>query len=317
MQTLLTDSTEAAAEHLRKSDVVIFSTETVFGIGASAYDHRAIERLYTIKKRPADNPLILHLSDWQQAFKLAELNEKARLLMKKYKSGPLTIILPKKDRQLFTAGLNTVALRVPLYQKTREMIGLAGVPVAAPSANISGRPSLTRFSDVVEVFTGRVDCILKGPDPEIGIESTVIDLTAEKAVLLRPGYISRTELSKILPELNRAETVSTGSEEAEPRSPGLKYRHYAPECRVHLVEKLPEQTGADDARIGFKMKGRSGYDVITGSNEEYMHLLYSFLHECDRRGIQTAYCALPAPDHFREALLNRLYKASGTDSEKK
>lgn len=327
VNTLITDSPEEAAKILLRGGLVVFPTETVYGIGASAFDSKACRRIYEVKNRPSDNPLILHVENLSSLRICGEVNEQADLVFRKFSPGPITGIFPKSNKDLFTAGLNTVAVRIPSNPTAREFLESCGVPVAAPSANLSGKPSLTKMEYVMEEFNGKVDCILTGVEPTIGIESTVIDFTSDVPVLLRPGFVDRNQLLEILPDLkglesfgeNTTTSESTASSEvtsavstapnAAPISPGLKYRHYAPQCKVVLTDSLigiPKEF----AQIGFDVDSNSAYSVVVSNNEEYMKSIYSFFVECDRRNIAEAWCQMPRDTNGKEALLNRISKAA-------
>ncbi|EKR90398.1 tRNA threonylcarbamoyl adenosine modification protein, Sua5/YciO/YrdC/YwlC family [Leptospira santarosai str. CBC379] len=305
VDTLITDSPFEAAKILLQGGIVVFPTETVYGIGASAFDFKACKRIYEVKNRPSDNPLILHVENLSSLKTYGKVDEKADLVFQNFSPGPITGIFIKRNRDLFTAGLNTVALRIPSNSTARVFLNLCGVPVAAPSANFSGKPSLTKIEYVLEEFSGKADCILRGEEPKIGIESTVIDFSSEFPVLLRPGFVDRNDLLKVLPDLKGIEFLS----DETPRSPGLKYRHYAPVCKVVLKDSLIG-IQKEFGQIGFSVHSDSAYSVIVSSNEEYMKLLYSFFVECDRRGISEAWCETPQEKKGKEALLNRIGKAA-------
>ncbi|TGL64835.1 L-threonylcarbamoyladenylate synthase [Leptospira kmetyi] len=319
VNTLITDSPQEAAKILLRGGLVVFPTETVYGIGASAFDHKACRRIYEVKNRPSDNPLILHVENLSSLRICGEVNQPGELVFQKFSPGPITGIFPKRNRDLFTADLKTVAVRIPSNPTAREFLESCGVPVAAPSANLSGKPSLTKMEYVLEEFNGKVDCILTGVEPKIGIESTVIDFTSDVPVLLRPGFVDRNQLLEILPDLKGLEsfgelgetskaTASTSTNSA-PISPGLKYRHYAPQCTVVLKDSL-NGIPKEFAQIGFRIESDSEYSVVVSNNEEYMKSIYSFFVECDRRKIKEAWCQTPKDENGKEALLNRISKAA-------
>lgn len=319
VNTLITDSPQEAAKILLRGGLVVFPTETVYGIGASAFDHKACRRIYEVKNRPSDNPLILHVENISSLRICGEVNQPGELVFQKFSPGPITGIFPKRNRDLFTADLKTVAVRIPSNPTAREFLESCGVPVAAPSANLSGKPSLTKMEYVLEEFNGKVDCILTGVEPKIGIESTVIDFTSDVPVLLRPGFVDRNQLLEILPDLKGLEsfgefgetskaTASTSTNSA-PISPGLKYRHYAPQCTVVLKDSL-NGIPKEFAQIGFRIESDSEYSVVVSNNEEYMKSIYSFFVECDRRKIKEAWCQTPKDENGKEALLNRISKAA-------
>ncbi|TGK35097.1 threonylcarbamoyl-AMP synthase [Leptospira gomenensis] len=307
VDTILTDSPREAAQILLSGGLVVFPTETVYGIGASAFDQTACKKIYEVKNRPSDNPLILHVKDLDSLLRCAEVPQNALRVFESFSPGPITGIFRKKDPRLFTAGLATVAVRIPSHPTASEFLKEANVPVAAPSANLSGKPSITKIEYILEEFWGKVDCILRGPDPTIGIESTVVSFVEDVPILLRPGFIDETDIRTridLLDILNVENPVETAV-----ISPGLKYRHYAPLCKVVLVESLTN-VPEDVAQIGFTFFETRPFQVLLGSNEEYMSSLYSFFVECDRRGIREAWCEIPKEGWGKQALLNRITKAA-------
>ncbi|TGL53828.1 threonylcarbamoyl-AMP synthase [Leptospira wolffii] len=306
--TILTKDPSLAAKALEKGGIVLFPTETVYGIGADSRNFDACLEIYKIKNRPADNPLIVHLADPNDIQKIAELPKNAEILLEKYMPGPLTLVLPKKDSKVFSAGLDTIAVRVPSHSLAREMIRLSGVPVSAPSANLSGRPSITRLEDAIHEFQGKVDVILDGQEPEIGLESTVIDLSGNSPKILRPGFLGPEELKEIFPNLSYTSYYPNEEEGIRPASPGMKYRHYAPDANVIFAEigTLPKE---DSAAIGIDLLEGWAFSLSVPDNLEYMKNLYSFFRDCDRMRIRTVYCFPPAEGQGKEALLNRIRKA--------
>lgn len=244
------DGIRRAARILAGGGLVAFPTETVYGLGASAFDPAAVARIFEAKGRPADNPLIVHLAGLEDAAGLTgplppPLAERVRLLAARFWPGPLTMVLPRSPRvpDCVAAGLDTVAVRVPNHPAALALIRESGLPVAAPSANLSGRPSPTRAEHVLEDLSGRVDAVFDGGPTGIGVESTVLDLTSPVPAILRPGGVTRAELAPLLGEV-RGGTSGDFSESGSPdggfhgpaRSPGMKYLHYAPRAPLHLYE---------------------------------------------------------------------------------
>ena len=231
-----------AAALLRQGGLVAFPTETVYGLGASAYSGEGVEKIFRAKGRPPDNPLIVHLDRLDTLQDLAvDIPSHAWLLAARFWPGPLTLVLKKSPRVPLevTAGLETVALRMPLHPVALALIREAGFPLAAPSANLSGRPSPTRVEHVVEDLAGKVKIILDGGPCLVGLESTVLDITGEKPLLLRPGAVTLEELQEVLGEVEIPPDLSY-KDRAAP-SPGLKYRHYAPRAPMFLVEGSRDQ----------------------------------------------------------------------------
>jgi len=227
-----------AAEIIRAGGLVAFPTETVYGLGANALDPEAIKAIFRAKGRPADNPLIVHLAEISQVYDLAEdITVPAQRVMEVFWPGPLTLVLPKKTTvpREVTAGLNTVAVRMPDHPVALELIRSAGVPVAAPSANSSGKPSPTTAHHVLEDLDGKIDAVVDGGVCRVGLESTVLDMTAEPPVILRPGGITREDIEGVIGYV-AFDSGSVGTEVTEvPKSPGMKYTHYSPRAEVIVV----------------------------------------------------------------------------------
>lgn len=320
-KTLITKSPVSAGEIIREGGVVVFPTETVYGIGASSFNHDACLSIYRIKNRPPDNPLIVHCHSIDQVTEIAHLTGKARVLLERFAPGPLSLILKKRDPRIFSTGLSTVAVRIPAHPTARALLEAANLPISAPSANLSGKPSLTRFADVVAVFDGKVEGILEGEPIEWGLESTVIDLSTPIPRLLRPGSIEKEDIESVL----GAPVEIPHSPEL--LSPGVKYRHYSPEGQLFLVDSLETFTSVakppnardskiqeEDspiriAKIGFGFQPQSERELLVASNEEYAAKLYSFLVDCDHNQVTHIYCQKPKPGKLYAALMNRIQKA--------
>ncbi|HHY81804.1 MAG TPA: threonylcarbamoyl-AMP synthase [Clostridiales bacterium] len=230
---------EEAAQFIKKGEVVAFPTETVYGLGANALDAQAVKKIFQAKGRPGDNPLIVHISDiyqWQDL--VDDIPDKALELAENFWPGPLTIILEKslKVPVEVTAGLDTVGVRMPAHPVARELINLAGVPIAAPSANRSGRPSPTTARHVLEDLDGRIPIILDGGQADVGVESTVLDMTGDVPVILRPGGVTPEMLKEIVGQVKiDPHVMAPLVEDKKVRSPGMKYIHYAPKASVVLI----------------------------------------------------------------------------------
>lgn len=244
------DILQSAGNIIRNGGTVIFPTETVYGLGANALDPRAAQRIYKAKGRPTDNPLIVHISDEKMLDDIAkDVSKEARLLMKAFWPGPLTMIFYKKDivPNQTTGGLETVAVRFPSNRIARRLIEAAEVPIAAPSANISGRPSITSGKYAELEMQDRVDMIILSEDSKLGIESTVVDMTTELPIVLRPGKISQVEIlrtiskdeSDFLKKLEAFDLMMQNKDlyPAVPKSPGMRYRHYSPDARLFLMSR--------------------------------------------------------------------------------
>ena len=312
-ETLVTDDVRLAAKFIRRGHPVAFPTETVFGLGVSVYDERAIRRIYEAKGRPSSNPLISHVSDLRQIEELtSSISNEGRLLMDAFFPGPLTLVMKRSDRvpDEATAGLDTVAVRMPDHPVALELIRTVGEPLVAPSANRSGRPSPTTWESVLEDLDGRIACILKGERSRSGLESTVVDCSDSPPLLLRPGSIPAERLRRIVPHISME---PSGSDKAR-RSPGTRFRHYAPDARVVLVREASEAVPASDAAyIGLSGPDEEddfGLVRICADEADYAYELFDFLRECDREKMNVIYCEAPDPTGIGRALLDRLMRAS-------
>lgn len=261
-RTKLLEDPREAAELLRRGCVVAFPTETVYGLGANALDEEAIQRVFEAKGRPSNNPLIVHVSapeQWPRAAR--EISVSGRALFEAFSPGPITVVLPKLTAiaSIATAGLDTVGVRVPDQSLACQMLEHCALPIAAPSANVSGRPSCTTWQSVLEDLDGRIDAVLKGPPPTIGVESTVVDCTGPQPILLRPGGISLEQLQSVVPE-----TISlrpAASSKLAAKSPGLLHPHYQPVAKVHLIE-ADEWTPAAIARFASQLPAGEAYVTL-------------------------------------------------------
>ncbi|NLF27119.1 MAG: threonylcarbamoyl-AMP synthase [Clostridiales bacterium] len=317
-----------AAELIRAGEVVGFPTETVYGLGADGLNPAAVEKIFEAKGRPGDNPLILHIAEVPELLPLiaGEPGAAARKLMDAHWPGPLTLIFPKSalvpDRA--TAGLPTVAVRMPSHPVARRLIRLAGVPVAAPSANRSGRPSPTTAADVLEDMDGRIPLILDGGPCEVGLESTVVDLVGPVPRVLRPGFVTAAQIRAAAGASELDPAVLAPLPEGErPRSPGMKYRHYAPAGEVTAFrgpgavgEIIRRYDGADAALI-LALEGnvpRYGNRRVLslGKDESAMAAaLFRALREADRLGAEQILCECVEPEGVGLAVMNRLLRAAG------
>ncbi len=247
---------EIAAEIIREGGLVAFPTETVYGLGANALNAEAIKKIYEAKGRPLDNPVIVHVAGMEMLESVAVATRRARVLMGRFWPGPLTLVL-KKSKALpkaTTAGLDTVAVRMPRNRVALDLIASSGVPIAAPSANISGRPSPTSAQHVLQDLSGKIDAILDGGTASIGVESTVLDLTSRVPTILRPGGLTAEELYKVIGRIRLTPPKTKG----KPRSPGMKYRHYAPRARMILVEGSEENLRRKIQALALRLKGKIG-----------------------------------------------------------
>lgn len=340
-----------AGRMIREGRLVAFPTETVYGLGANGLDAEAVAGIFEAKGRPADNPLILHVASIADAKALAGTwSEKARRATEEFWPGPLTVVLSAAGHipKAVTAGLDTVAIRYPSSRVALALIEAAGVPVAAPSANTSGRPSPTRAEHVLEDMDGLIDVIIDGGPCEVGFESTIIDLSVEPPAILRPGGTTREALSRILGEIRAEEKQGAGGAECRdkervPKAPGMKYRHYAPKARVTVLQGGPYAVaafvagllrGADRApgwkaglllceetwrvmplwaREASSEKGRFFCRDMGGRNRpgEMGRILYDAFRACDKENAAEIFVEACTAEGQGEAVLNRLRKAAG------
>ena len=231
------------ANILKEGKTVIFPTETVYGLGANALDESAVSKIYEAKGRPSDNPLIVHIYDKKQVNDLAKsISEKAKLVMDKFWPGPITIIFKKKDivPMRTSGGLDTVAIRMPSNPVAKALLEEVKLPIAAPSANISGRPSPTKGKHVYEEMNNRVDGIILGGDCTFGLESTVLDLTNDTPIILRPGSITKEDLEKVIGKVNIDPALEKKEDNIKAKAPGMKYKHYSPNADVFIVSGTRE-----------------------------------------------------------------------------
>lgn len=324
-----------AARIIRDGGLVAFPTETVYGLGANALDERAAKKIYEAKGRPSDNPLIAHVSCLDEVAPLVScMPEIGRKLANAFWPGPMTLVFPKSGRVPYgtTGGLGTVAIRMPSEPAAAELIRLAGVPIAAPSANTSGRPSPTRAEHVYQDMAGRIEMILDGGPVGIGLESTIVDVTEEIPVLLRPGAVTMEMLQSVAGEV-RIDPAILGpvSPDVRPKAPGMKYRHYAPKAELTLVEgeseavvsainRLAEEKLAAGCRVGVictdETRGRykKGQVVSIGQRcrkETVAHNLYAVLREFDDLGVEFIFSEGFQESDLGQAIMNRLNKAAG------
>jgi L-threonylcarbamoyladenylate synthase len=304
-----------ASKIIKNNGIVIFPTETVYGIGANAFNDKAVMNIFKAKNRPADNPLIVHVSSLKELNIVGVINKNAKKLIEKFWPGPLTIILEKKDCIPFsvTAGMNSVAVRMPKNKIALKLIKKSGVPIAAPSANISGKPSGTRIKDIMDDFCQKVNCIIDGGDCEIGIESTIIDLTSDKAILLRPGKITAEEIENEIGKIEIPEYVRKKINVKKPKSPGLKYTHYSPKARVILVESKNTYNRNEKIKILEKkyLKDEKKIMIIRSKNKQKMASeLFAKFRDADRNGIDIIIVEGTSEEGIGLALMNRLRKAA-------
>lgn len=324
------DCISRAAEILKSGGIVAVPTETVYGLAASSYDDNAVKKVFAAKGRPQDNPLIVHISDKEMLSSVAaKVPEIANTLAEKFWPGPFTMVLKKGDNicESVSCGLDTVAVRLPDNDITRELIRKSGLPVAAPSANVSGYPSPVTAAHVIKDLNGKIDAVLCGEDSRVGLESTVITLVTNPPRLLRPGAVTVEQLLECIPDLvvDSAVYKELGSGE-KAASPGMKYKHYSPKTNVVMVEgdskaycefvNLKENSVA----VCFKEDENVSIPKIiygTSENEETLaQNIFKVLRQLDELPYITAYVHAPSKTGIGLAVYNRLIRSAGYKVEK-
>lgn len=313
---------DRAAFALRNGSVIAFPTETVYGLGADAFNPSAIAQVFQAKGRPPDNPLIVHISDMGMLLRVApHVPAVAHALIDAFWPGPLTLLLPKSEAipSSVTAGLPTVAIRMPRDPIALELIRHAGVPIVAPSANLSGRPSATTWQAVAEDLDGRIDGIVCGPPTQIGLESTVLDILQDPPRILRHGGLEPARLKKIVPHIHWPCHATDRGEEIVATSPGMKHRHYQPVAQVRILY----DSHLDENAAG-KLLGRRGWIgihppvatavyamvIVVNTIEDYAAQLFETFRKMDHEGIDTIDCESVPLDGIGLAIMDRLARAS-------
>lgn len=327
-----------AATAIKQGEVIAFPTETVYGLGANALSNKAVHKIFEAKGRPSDNPLIVHIADVESLDRIVDnIPGYAQLLMKAFWPGPLTLIFPKKEvvSSTVSAGLQTVAVRMPNHPIALALIKAAGVPVAAPSANRSGKPSPTAAEHVKHDLDGRIAGIIDGGETGVGLESTVVDTTGERPIILRPGGITKEQLEAIVGAVDVDPALQNESDahtKYTPKSPGVKYKHYAPEALMFLVSEAKGiQEMIRHVQSEVDMKRTEGYKVAILATEETCEAyeadlvlslgsrndlktvarsIYSALRQCDERNMEYIYAESFPVTGLGEAIMNRLLKAA-------
>lgn len=323
-----------AGKIIKEGGLVAFPTETVYGLGGDALNGDSSEKIYAAKGRPSDNPLIIHIAQMDALPKIVkEIPEAAYKLAERYWPGPLTMIFDKADCVPLetTGGLSTVAVRMPSNRIARALIEASGGYIAAPSANRSGRPSPTVAKYVIEDLDGRVDMIIDGGEADIGLESTIIDLTGDKPMILRPGYITEEMLEQIVGGIDVDQTIIDGNSTKAPKAPGMKYRHYAPKGNLTIVEGQADQVSAyiNEQLHIYKNKGSKTGVIATDETagnyradsvksagerkqeEQIAKHLFRILREFDDEGVEVIYAESFDQKGVGQAIMNRLLKAAG------
>lgn len=327
---------DRAADIIKNGGLVAFPTETVYGLGADALNPKASDKIYRAKGRPSDNPLIVHIADPKHMEQIArDIPDKAYKLAEVFWPGPLTIILNKKDIVPYstTGGLNTVAIRLPASKAAKDLISRSGGFIAAPSANISGRPSPTKAEHVIADLSGKVDMIIDGGKSTLGLESTIIDLSTDEAVILRPGCVTKQMLENVIGkvEYDKAVLGKITEKDIKPKAPGMKYRHYAPEGCLTIYEGKTESVieAINDKVRELTKQGKAAGIIATEETKELYKYgiiksiglrsdensiaagLYAVLRDFDDIHAEYIFSESFASGDLGQAIMNRLLKAAG------
>ena len=319
------DELQEAADLLTAGKLVAFPTETVYGLGGNALSAESAKKIYNAKGRPSDNPLIVHVAEVEQVFDIAYVDERAEKLMRAFCPSPLTCVLPKKPciPDAVTGGRNTVAVRIPNHPVAQALLKTCKIPVAAPSANLSGKPSPTLGEHVYSDLAGRVAMVIDGGSAGVGLESTVLDLTAETPIILRPGAITAEMLVPYLGEVLIGGKI-VGDKEI-PKAPGMKYKHYAPKGEVNLftAEDLPTANNSLNsgekkvallatADVLAKIDAQNTFCLGKDENdlETVAHNIFAALRYCDKIGAEIILCQSFTEAGIGLAIMNRLNKAA-------
>lgn len=318
-----------AAAYLQQDELVAFPTETVYGLGANALSSKAIRKIFKAKGRPSDNPLIIHIADKKQLNALVKsIPPAAEKLIGKFWPGPLTIVLEKSNAvpREISAGLNTVAIRLPKHKIARELIRRCGFPLAAPSANCSGKPSPTDAAHVIHDLKNRIACVIDGGPTPVGLESTVIDLTRKVPVILRPGKITQNEIRKIIGNVTLHPIVRSNRKIVSARSPGMKYRHYAPKAKLIIIRGNSEAVEKRIRSIVYSSAIKNiavlvtdrhrffanVYNVYIGSSPQQISKnLFRVLRHMDDKKMELILIESLPENGLGLAVMNRLKKAAG------
>lgn len=329
---LLSDTTEnieLAAKLIAEGKLVAFPTETVYGLGADALNAEAVGKVYAAKGRPSDNPMIVHISSKADFARLTPyITEDMEKLMEAFWPGPLTMVVPRKPLipDTTTGGLNTVGIRMPDHLVALELISKSGCPIAAPSANLSGKPSPTTAQHVVDDLDGRVDAILCSNDCQVGIESTVIDMTGERPMILRPGVITKKDFEEVLgkvvlmdPTLNQR-PEDRGDAEFAPKSPGMKYKHYAPNAPMLVFEGDPDEVRCAiiEEKILRESRGEKVAAMLFDETDERAaaQKFFAQLREADKANVDVILAAAMPEKGIGFSVMNRMLKSAGYNIKK-
>jgi L-threonylcarbamoyladenylate synthase len=325
-----------AAEILKNGGLVAFPTETVYGLGADAFDAEAVKKVYEAKGRPSDNPMIVHIGEASDISKLTNsVTEDMKKLMEAFWPGPMTMVVPAKNEipRVTTGGLDTVAVRLPNNDITRKLIKESGVMLVGPSANLSGHPSPTTAAHVYDDLHGRIDAIIQGDACQVGIESTVVDMTSDVPIILRPGFVTPEEISKVLgkevaldpaivqrPIGIKEDGLVEMPDNYSPKAPGMKYKHYAPKAEMIIFEGEPEKVRL--AMAEEKMENEAAGKKVgillydSKNSKEAAKEFFSQLRAFDKSDVDIILASAVKEDGVGLALMNRMFKSAGYNIRK-
>lgn len=320
-----------SAKILKEGGLVAFPTETVYGLGANAMDDEAVSKVYAAKGRPSDNPMIVHVAKPQDLTLLTDnITDDMKKLAENFWPGPLTMVVQAKPQvsRITTGGLDTVAVRIPDNETTLKLIETAGMPLAGPSANLSGHPSPTSSNHVYDDLQGRIDAVIQGEICKVGIESTVVDMTSPAPVILRPGIVTAEDLEKVLgkkveldpavlqkPKISNNGKLLETEDDYKPKAPGMKYKHYAPKAEMMIFVGEPEKVrlaiaAEKMARVEFGQKvGVLIFD--SDKPKEAAHDFFAQLRAFDKSGVDVILAAALKEDGVGLAVMNRMFKSAG------
>lgn len=322
---------EYAAQIIKDGGLVAFPTETVYGLGANAMDAEAVSKVYEAKGRPSDNPMIVHIARDVHMFTVTDqITEDMQKLMSAFWPGPLTMVVPAKPEvpRVVTGGLDTVAVRMPDSQPTLDLINESGCLLVGPSANLSGHPSPTTASHVDDDLHGRINAIIQGPDCRVGIESTVVDMTSEVPMILRPGFVTKEQLAEVLgkpvdmdpailtrPEIFDNNGLLETDENYKPKAPGMKYKHYAPKAEMIIFTGEPDKVrlAMAEEKLERAQFGQRVEVMLYGDKDPSVAAkeFFAQLREYDKTDVDVIFATALAEDGVGLAVMNRMFKSAG------
>ncbi|MFV0504873.1 MAG: L-threonylcarbamoyladenylate synthase [Lachnospirales bacterium] len=317
------DNIKECAKIIKNNGLVAFPTETVYGLGGNALCPKAVEKIYSAKGRPSNNPLIAHVSSIDMVKDIVlEITPFGRILMEEFWAGPLTLVFKNKNMPSITRGdLDTIAVRMPKNEIALRLIEESGVPLAAPSANISGKPSPTSWEHVYKDLNGKIDCIIKGESCNIGIESTILDVTGNRPILLRPGKITKSDIEEKIGEIDIDASLLGKTKLCKPRAPGMMYKHYSPKGKVWIfyksdIEAIKSKIETTNSEVAVICRDYIKFEFsckvfsLGKTLEDVSKNIYGALRRCDDENIEEIYCEGFEELELGFSIMNRLNKAA-------